>query len=185
MTAHSGRSGSHRCRCLTSGSSSVCMDVALTDENQKKRIDGLKVSLVFARPSACGAIESNAEISSDRDVRWWQILLQKSQIARCQFSCCKKIRPTTADATRLLQQNLPGADSRTAANDVGRECALISYLWMLALTSQVYRSRFAYGPRMPLRRMPTHRRVQPDQLSVRARARYARTKGVFLHELAY
>jgi hypothetical protein len=25
------------------------------------------------------------------------ILLQKSQIARRQFSCCKKIRPTTAD----------------------------------------------------------------------------------------
>src|SRR3984893_1403487 len=29
--------------------------------------------------------------------RYWQILLQKSQIARRQFSCCKKIRPTTAD----------------------------------------------------------------------------------------
>src|ERR1700732_4706062 len=29
--------------------------------------------------------------------RYVPILLQKSQIARRQFSCCKKIRPTTAD----------------------------------------------------------------------------------------
>jgi hypothetical protein len=29
-------------------------------------------------------------------VAYWQILLQKSQIAWPQFSCCKKIGPTTA-----------------------------------------------------------------------------------------
>src|SRR6202040_3360756 len=36
---------------------------------------------------------------------WWSlrcpISLQKSQIARRQFSCCKKIRPTTADRCGL------------------------------------------------------------------------------------
>ena len=31
----------------------------------------------------------------------WHILLQKSQMARRQFSCCKKIRPTTADRCGL------------------------------------------------------------------------------------
>jgi hypothetical protein len=33
------------------------------------------------------------------------ILLQKSQIARRQFSCCKKIRPTTADRCGLNHVN--------------------------------------------------------------------------------
>jgi hypothetical protein len=33
--------------------------------------------------------------------RYVPILLQKSQIARREFSCCKKIRPTIADSCAL------------------------------------------------------------------------------------
>jgi hypothetical protein len=50
----------------------------------------------------CARIGSGLPQSSDVGGARWHfafvpILLQKSQIARRQFSCCKKIRPTTAD----------------------------------------------------------------------------------------
>src|SRR5262245_50048058 len=51
----------------------------------------------FERPTA----SLGPQWSLRLNVAYWQILLQKSEIARRQFSCCKKIRPTTADRCGL------------------------------------------------------------------------------------
>ena len=40
------------------------------------------------------------------EVRIGSILLKKSQIARCQFSCCKTIRPTIGTVICLLQNTV-------------------------------------------------------------------------------
>src|SRR6478736_655715 len=47
------------------------------------------------------SLRSRPNLRTAANRRGVPILLQKSQIARRQFSCCKKIRPTTADRCGL------------------------------------------------------------------------------------